>query len=71
MTEINEHQARVVREFAELVTKIEKLRTFLFSDTFSNLPPVEQGLLLGQLNAMHNYADALNDRLLFWGVDFE
>jgi hypothetical protein len=57
------HQQRVVTELDELATKIGALTDFMHGDVYSELPSVDQGLLMVQLVAMQNYESALTRRI--------
>jgi len=57
------YQERVVEEKKELDDKIEKLAAFLQTDTFGNLPDVEQARMTRQKRAMKEYSKALGERI--------
>ena len=57
------HQIRVVNERDDLATKVERLRAFLGSDTYSKLDHAERGRLDRQLGAMMIYLDILDERI--------
>jgi hypothetical protein len=63
------HQKRVVDELAELLKKSAKLDEFLQTNTFEAMELQEQMLLAQQQRAMWAYADILNDRIVYWGVE--
>lgn len=54
---------RVRAEAAELQGRIDKLASFLPSDTFNGLPKEEQGRLTAQLAAMQDYSNCLAERI--------
>lgn len=54
---------RVRAEAAELQGRIDKLASFLPSDTFNNLPKEEQSRLTAQLASMQDYSNCLAERI--------
>ena len=56
-------QDRVQAELDELNVKLHRLRSFLNSDGFDNIAPMQRELLTAQEVAMDNYADILFERL--------
>ncbi len=56
-------QKRVVKELADLNTKIDALENFLSSDSYAALEEHPQRLLDAQWSAMQDYAKALDDRI--------
>lgn len=54
---------RLQIENLELGKKRVKLKSFMHTEAFSNLPSVEQGLLMVQLEAMNMYQNALIRRI--------
>lgn len=60
---MKDHEVRVVSEKAELDDKITKLVCFMMSDTYSSMPPVDQGLLMVQVRSMKMYSECLSDRI--------
>jgi hypothetical protein len=60
---MKEHQQRVKDEKIELDYKREKLREFLYTDTFAKLNDGERGLLSAQYIIMGNYSDILQTRV--------
>lgn len=60
---MKDHEIRVVNEKAELDDKITKLVAFMMTDTYSSLPPVDQGLLMVQVRSMKMYSECLGDRI--------
>lgn len=65
--EIPPHQRRVYEEKAELTERIEKLRAFLTTDAFANLPREEQVRLHHQYEHMAGYENVLAHRIHFFG----
>ena len=65
------HQERVVTERAELSEKINKLLTFLTTDTFKSLPEREQYLLNRQVSHMGFYLDTLDERIALFNQPAE
>lgn len=57
------YQARLITEYDDLKGKIERLETFLQSDTFKSLPVYECIDLQEQLMHMQNYLRILWKRL--------
>jgi hypothetical protein len=57
------YQERVVVERNELSEKLHKLRTFIGSQVYPNLPEAEQGRLSRQHMAMALYWGVLNERI--------
>lgn len=55
---------RMQAEFAELTTKVEKLKAFLGTESFSKLSPVAQNDLEQQHSAMSRYANILSRRIV-------
>jgi hypothetical protein len=68
LAELQPHQQRVVVEFKVLCTRVESLRAFMHTEKFKKLNVIEQSLLRTQIQAMNDYASALDDRLNLWGV---
>lgn len=62
------HQQRVVDELGELLKKTAKLDEFLETNTFEAMQFEERMFLVLQQKAMWAYADALHDRLVYWGI---
>jgi hypothetical protein len=58
-----EHQARVIIELEDLKNKRNKLQRFFSTETFKNLDPKEQHLLLTQCSTMNTYALILQLRI--------
>jgi hypothetical protein len=57
------YQMRVMNEVEELRVKMDKLRQFVQSSKFDQLPIDEQKRLLRQSLLMSKYADVLDDRI--------
>lgn len=57
------YQARLIVEYDDLQTKVEKLKNFLGSDVYKTLEPEEQLDLQEQLMYMQNYLSILWKRL--------
>lgn len=57
------YQARLIAEYDDLQTKVEKLKSFLQSDVYKTLEPEEQLDLQEQLMYMQNYLSILWKRL--------
>lgn len=60
------HQQRVLHERDELLQKLERLRTFIGSQSFEAVPPEEQSLMLEQALHMTDYAWSLTRRINLW-----
>ena len=60
---MKDYQLRVVQENVDLNENIKKLIAFMDTEVCASLPAVEQGLLMVQLVAMQNHADALSRRV--------
>lgn len=62
--QVEPHEQRVIDEFTELSSKIDKLSDFVSnSPIFSKLAILESNLLLEQLEYMKQYAKVLNQRI--------
>lgn len=61
--ELPAHMQRVVAEKAEIDAKIQKLMSFMATNTYHDLPRSEQGLLGRQLDAMCVYTFTLDCRI--------
>ncbi|HGW4592389.1 TPA: hypothetical protein ACNH0U_001913 [Proteus mirabilis] len=58
------HQQRVVDEKAELEVKINKLNSFIATNSiFTDMNDTQQGLLMAQVGAMNAYLEILNLRI--------
>ena len=57
------YQARVAEEKAELDVKLDKLRLFKASETYSELHGLDQELISSQLKAMVRYSAILGARI--------
>lgn len=55
--------SRMQEEYTDLNIKLEKLNTFLVSDTFTGLPNHKQALLIAQQAGMISYRFALSLRI--------
>lgn len=56
-------QQRVVEEKSDLDVKIKKLETFVLSEKWYGLDPIDQDLLKRQLFVMIQYTNRLRDRI--------
>lgn len=65
MTEqhIPPHQQRVHEEFAELNSRLGKLKAFVVGDVFKGIPEPDQELLEAQVHAMAAYSAVLAKRI--------
>ena len=61
------HEKRVVEEWLELSTKVDKLKTFLESDKSESIDIYDKILLKQQMQHMSNYLDVLARRILRFG----
>lgn len=57
------HFERMLDEYFELSTKIEKLNEFFTTSMFSKLSEIEKDLLTEQGEAMNKYLEILNKRI--------
>lgn len=57
-----DYKVRLDNEYSELQIKLSKLVDFMHTDKYTELPPVQQGLLMVQQAAMKLYADTLERR---------
>jgi hypothetical protein len=57
---------RLEQEHQDLNEKIEKLISFSKTDKFSELPLIEQKMLLDQLKYMSRYAGTLHLRCIYY-----
>lgn len=57
---------RVELELKELEERLNKLKTFVLSETFSKLSTTQQMLLMSQIDIMTSYVNCLHRRLKFW-----
>lgn len=62
-TNLKPHQTRVVTEKSELDEKLGKLRGFLSTDVFAELPNDEQERLQLQADHMTAYSNVLGERI--------
>ena len=56
---------RLYEERIELLSKINKLESFIHSEAFDKIEEVQQALLNIQLTAMKTYSNCLFERLQF------
>ena len=61
------HEKRVVDEWLELSTKVDKLKTFLEYDKSESINIYDKILLKQQLQHMSNYLDVLARRIVRFG----
>ena len=61
------HEKRVVDEWLELSTKVDKLKTFLECDKSESINIDDKILLKQQLQHMSNYLDVLAIRIVRFG----
>jgi len=61
------HEKRVIDEKQQLDEKYSKLYVFIGSDTYRDLPVLEQILLVQQLTVMGEYSTVLSKRIEFFG----
>lgn len=64
--ELQPHQQRVVEEREALQEKVEKLKTFIESETFKTLSKNDQKLLKYQLIHMNSYLYVLEVRIIMF-----
>lgn len=57
------HQQRVIDEKTALDEKIAKLTSFLSTQTFADLHPIDKAMLKRQLLVMTEYSQILFDRI--------
>lgn len=57
------HQQRVIEERNELVTRLDKLKSFLGTDTCLNMPFDDRCMLVQQAMVMGQYAQILSARI--------
>lgn len=60
---MKDHENRVFEEQGQLDEKITKLSDFMHGKVYSNLKPVDQGLLMVQIRAMRLYSVVLSERI--------
>lgn len=63
------HQKRVVDELSALIEKIDRLDEFTETTVALSLAGQEFDLLIEQLRVMQEYANVLNARLEYWGIE--
>jgi hypothetical protein len=56
---MSDYRARVFEEFSDLDRKIRKLKEFILSDEYENLPDVDRADLKEQLHHMKAYHQVL------------
>lgn len=61
---MNTFKDRLIEEKAQLDDKIQKLQSFMESENFSKIDPVQMSLLNVQIFAMQTYSQVLAERLL-------
>ena len=61
-------KVRLINEQFDLQEKIEKLKSFVESESISKVDDSQQKLLNDQLGAMVRYNDILIERLLLLGI---
>lgn len=54
---------RLIAEHMELSDKLQKLESFITSETFSTINEQNQDLLIEQCEAMHWYSEILENRI--------
>lgn len=62
--DLQPHQQRVAVEHAELKSKVERLSGFIGSSIWKAMDPVDQNLLIDQLECMRHYSGILARRIL-------
>ena len=55
---------RLFDEKNELHERYVKLKSFLFTEQFDSIDPIQQGLLQIQVSAMETYLKCLNERIV-------
>lgn len=60
---MEDYQQRVIDEKNGLDEKRNKLKDFLYTDIYANLPDGERGNLQAQYMVMGNYSDILQTRI--------
>ncbi len=60
---MSNYRARAMEEFGELGRKIEKLKAFVISKTYDDLPEIERTALKDQLGHMEAYHSVLHGRV--------
>ena len=58
---------RMQIEYNELTERLTKLRVFVKSDKFAELPAIQRDLLQQQENAMETYGRVLSQRIMLNG----
>lgn len=66
---IPEYQQRVMGEYTDLTSTMDKLTAFLADTDKLNMEPIEQRLMMfDQLAHMNSYAQVLHNRLVNFGL---
>lgn len=65
--QLQPHQERVVAERAEVSAKVDRLDSFIRSDSFDMVPIDEQVRLARQLHIMMSLRDVLDERIAAFG----
>lgn len=65
--QLQPHQERVVAERAEVSAKVDRLDSFIRSDSFDMVPIDEQVRLARQLHIMMRLRDVLDERIAAFG----
>lgn len=65
--QLQPHQERVVAERAEVSAKVDRLDSFIRSDSFDMVPIDEQVRLARQLHIMMRYREVLDERIAAFG----
>ena len=63
LTEDEKRVKRMAKEYDELRGRYERLKDFVTTDTFKQLPKNKRALLMRQGQAMYNYMDVLTQRI--------
>jgi hypothetical protein len=60
---MSDFRSRMLEEYSELQTRLEKLKEFILTDKFDALPEIERKDLKAQLGHMQGYHDVLSHRV--------
>ena len=60
---MEDYQERVVQEKADLDIRAKALSDYMHGDFYANLPAIDQGLLMVQLEFMKGYSNTLARRI--------
>ena len=60
---MEDYKTRMVKEGAELLTKVTDLQAFIDGDVFRTLSKIDQDLLRSQLTTMREYLSILQTRI--------